>query len=64
MSKDLPLEVGSPESFGWLTTDYKQVTPEIFSIKCPECAGTGVFLLPDDEGVPCNYCKTKGEVFV
>lgn len=29
---------------------------------CPECDGTGLFLLPDDSGIPCNYCKTKGLV--
>ena len=30
-------------------------------IDCEECSGTGVFLLPDDRGVPCNACKTKGK---
>lgn len=29
-------------------------------VSCPECDGTGVFVLPDYDTVPCNYCKTGG----
>lgn len=31
---------------------------------CPECNGSGVYLLPDDTWQPCVMCKTSGRLWV
>lgn len=31
---------------------------------CPDCDGTGLFLMPDDTKEKCNTCKGKGKLYL
>lgn len=33
-------------------------------ICCPDCSGSGIYILPDDIGEPCVICKSSGRLWV